>query len=62
MARHLPYKIIRRGTAFTAAGPTPDRVLSQHYSLETAQRAFARVSGPAILVGPGNIQLDHRIL
>lgn len=61
MPKHFPYKIIRRGTGFTAAGPSPDKVLSQHYSLETAQRAFARTSGPAILVGPGNIQVDHRI-
>lgn len=62
MARHLPYRIIRRSTTWTSAGPSSDTVLSQHYSLETAKRAFARVSGPAILVGPGNIQLDHRII
>ena len=62
MSKPLPYRVVRKGTTFTAYGMTPDRVLSQHRTLEAAQRAFDRVTGAAVLVGPEGSTLDHRIV
>ena len=62
MAKTLPDRVVRRGTTFTAYGPTPDCVLSQHRTLEAAQQAFDRVTGAAVLVGPEGSTLNHRIV
>lgn len=62
MRKPLPYRVVRKGTTFTAYGMTPDRVLSQHRTLEAAQRAFDRVVGRAVLIGPDGSTLNHRIV
>lgn len=62
MRKPLPYRVVRKGTTFTAYGMTPDRVLSQHRTLEAAQRAFDRVTGSAVLIGPEGTTLNHRIV
>lgn len=51
------YRIIRKSSGFT----TPDQQLSQHRTLDSARRAFARVNGPAVLIGPDGSIIDHRI-
>lgn len=62
MRKPLPYRVVRKGTTFTAYGMTPDRVLSQHRTIEAAQRAFDRVVGKAELIGPDGTTLNHRIV
>jgi hypothetical protein len=58
MAKPLPFRVVRKSTTFTA----PDRVLSQHRTIEAAQRAFDRVVGRAVLIGPDGSTLNHRIV
>jgi hypothetical protein len=62
MTKPLPFRVVRKGTSFTAYGATPDRVLSQHRTIETAQRAFDRITGAAVLIGPDGSTLNHRIV
>ena len=62
MAKPLPFRVVRKGTTFTTYGPTPDLVLSQHRTIEAAQRAFDRVVGRAVLIGPDGSTLNHRIV
>jgi hypothetical protein len=62
MTKPLPFRVVRKGTSFTAYGLTPDRVLSQHRTIETAQRAFDRITGAAVLIGPEGSTLNHRIV
>jgi hypothetical protein len=57
-----PYRVVRKGTTFTVHGPTPDKTISQHRTIEAAQRAFDRVLGPAVLIGPDGSNLNHRIV
>lgn len=57
MRKPLPYCVVRKSAAIGA----PDRLLSQHRTLEAAQRAFDRVVGRAVLIGPDGI-LNHRIV
>lgn len=58
MKKPLPYRVVRKSTTFT----TSDRVLSQHRTIEAAQRAFDRVLGPAVIIGPDGSILNHRIV
>lgn len=58
MKKPLPYRVVRKSTTFT----TPDRVLSQHRTIEAAQRAFDRVVGRAVLIGPDGSILNSRIV
>ena len=57
MRKPLPYRVVRK----SATIGTPDRLLSQHRTLEAAQHAFDRVVGRAVLIGPDGI-LNHRIV
>ena len=59
---NYPYQVVRRGTSFTAHGPTPDQVLSKHRTYEAARRAFDRIDGRAQLIGPDGKMIDHRII
>ena len=43
------FRIIRYGSGWTATGPTPDVVLSKHYTESGALNAFRKVKGPATL-------------
>lgn len=54
----LPYKIVRRSSVVGRS----DTLLSQHRSLEAAQRAFDRIVGRAVLLGPDGKILNHRIV
>ena len=56
------YKIVRKGTTFTAYGFTQDTVLSKHKTLEAARKAFDMVVGSVILVSPDGKTLDHRLI
>ena len=56
------YKIIRKGTTFTAYGFTPDTVLSKHKTLEQAQKAFDKVVGYATLLSPDGTKLDNKLV
>jgi len=56
------YKIVRKGTTFTAYGMTPDTVLSKHKTLESAQKAFDKIVGCAILLSPKGEKLNDRII
>jgi hypothetical protein len=56
------YKIVRKGTTFTAYGMTPDTVLSKHKTENAARKAFDKVIGHAVLIGPDGKTLDHRII
>ncbi len=56
------YKIVRKGTTFTAYGFTPDTVLSKHKTLEQAQKAFDKVVGYAVLLSPDGKKLNDRII
>lgn len=56
------YKVIRKGTTFTAYGFTPDVLLSKHKTLEEAQKAFDKVVGQAELLSPTGESLDHKII
>ena len=58
----MTYKIIRKGTGWTQYGPDSDRVLSKHRTESAAQRAFDRIIGHAVLIGPDGTQLNHRIV
>ena len=57
-----PYQIVRKGMSFTMYGLTPDQVLSRHRTREAAQKAFDRINGHAVLVGPDGKTIDHRIV
>ena len=54
----LPFRVIRRSCVIGR----PDTVLSQHKTQDAAQRAFDRVLGRAVLVGPDGTVLNHRIV
>jgi len=59
MARKtLPFRVIRKSFVVGRA----DTVLSQHKTQDAAQRAFDRVLGRAVLVGPDGKILNHRIV
>ena len=58
----MTYQIIRKGTGWSQYGPDPDRVLSRHKTEAAAQRAFDRLTGHAVLIGPDGSQLNHRIV
>lgn len=58
MRKPLPYRVVRKSTTLGY----PDRVLSQHRTIEAAQRAFDRVVGRAVLIGPDGATLNHRIV
>ena len=58
MRKPLPYRVVRKSTTLGY----PDRVLSQHRTIEAAQRAFDRVVGRAVLIGPDGSTLNHRIV
>jgi len=62
MAKTQYYTIVRKGSGFTAYGPTPDVTLSRHRTEGAAQRAFDRVVGRAVLLSPEGKQLNHRIV
>ena len=56
------YKIVRKGTTFTAYGMTPDAVLSKHKTLDAAEKAFDKVVGRAVLLSPDGKKLNDRII
>jgi hypothetical protein len=56
------YKIVRKGTTFTAYGMTPDTVLSKHKTLDAAEKAFDKVVGRAVLLSPDGKKLNDRII
>jgi hypothetical protein len=56
------FTIVRKGSGWTATGPTPDTILSRHASYETARAAFDRVNGPACLVDPAGVVIDRQIV
>ena len=55
------YKIIRKGTTFTARGFTPDVVLSKHKNGKSAYKAFEKVIGRAVLLHPDGTVIDSKI-
>jgi len=58
MAKPLPFQIIRKSVTIGRQ----DQLLSRHRSLAAAQRAFDRVLGHAVLIGPGGVVLNHRLV
>lgn len=58
MRKPLPYRVVRKSCVVGRE----DQLLSQHRSIEAAQRAFDRVIGRAVLIGPDGSILNHRIV
>jgi hypothetical protein len=60
----MAYQIIRKGSAFTAYGPTPNRVLSTHRTERAARAAFDRLpiaAGCAALVDGKGQTIVYRL-
>ena len=60
----MAYKIIRKGSAFTAYGPTPDVTLSIHRTERTARAAFDRLpiaAGCAALIDGKGQTIIYRL-
>jgi hypothetical protein len=60
----MAYKIIRKGSAFTAYGPTPDSILSTHRTERAARAAFDRLpiaAGCAALIDGKGETIVYRL-
>ena len=56
------FKIVRKGTTFTAMGPTTDVVLSKHKDADKARKAFDKVMGRAVLLDADGKVIDSKIV
>lgn len=59
------YEVLRRGTTFTAFGPSPETLISKHASLAAARKAFNSLCGNHVLVevyGSQRTVLDHALI